>query len=229
MLPPILLSLRIAFISTAITLLAGVSLAYLTTHRHVKGMAVIESLLTLPMVLPPTVLGYALLILLGRRSFLGSMLHDYFGVQIIFTPAAAIIAATVVALPLMYQSVKAAFSSIDPIYEKVAATLGAGELKIFLTITLPLARTGILSGVVLSFARALGEFGATLMVAGNIPGRTQTIPLAIYFAVETGNIDLANKLVAAMTIFSFAVIFLLNTWLKRKHYITIMREENAKS
>lgn len=228
MLQPILLSLRIAFISTVITLIIGSSLAYFTTHKQIKGMVAIESLLTLPLVLPPTVLGYGLLILFGRRSFLGSILYDYFGVQIVFSPVGAIIAATVVALPLMYQSVKAAFSNIDPIYERAAATLGAGELKIFFTIILPLAWTGILSGVVLSFARALGEFGATLMVAGNIPGRTQTIPLAIYFAVETGNTDLANKLVVIMTIFSFAVIFILNSWLKKKHYLTIMREENAK-
>lgn len=228
MLQPILLSLRIALISTIIALIIGASLAYFTTHKQLKGTVILESLLTLPLVLPPTVIGYALLILFGRRSFLGNILYDYFGVQIVFSTTGAIIAATVVALPLMYQSVKAAFSSVDPIYERAAATLGAGELKIFLTIILPLAWTGLLSGIVLAFARALGEFGATLMVAGNIPGRTQTIPLAIYFAVETGNTDLANKLVAIMTIFSFAVIFILNTWLKKKHYITIMREENVK-
>ena len=228
MLQPIYLSLRIALISTTLSLIIGSGMAYLLTHRQMKGRAILETLITLPLVLPPTVIGYGLLILFGRNAPLGRFLYQYFGLQVVFSTTGAVIAATVVALPLMYQSIKAAFSNIDPIYERAAATLGAGRIKIFFTIILPLAWTGILSGTVLAFARALGEFGATLMIAGNIPGRTQTIPLAIYFAVETGNTSLANKLVALMTIFSFLVIFLLNIWLKKKHYITIMREENAK-
>ena len=142
-----------------------------------------------------------------------------FGEQIVFTWIGAVISACVVSLPLMYQNAKSAFISIDPIYEKAAETLGSSEWKIFRTVTLPLAWPGIISGVILSFARAIGEFGATLMIAGNIPGKTQTMPTAIYFAVESGNTDMANSLVLIMVIFSFSVIFVLNMWLKRKNYI----------
>jgi len=229
MLQPIYLSLRVATIATILSLVIGTSFAYLLAHKRLKGITLIETLLTLPLVLPPTVIGYGLLILFGRNTIFGRFLYNNLGIQVVFTTTGAIIAATVVALPLMYQSIKAAFANIDPIYERAAATLGAGRIKIFFTITLPLAWTGILSGTVLAFARALGEFGATLMIAGNIPGRTQTIPLAIYFAVETGNKALANKLVALMTTFSFIVIFVLNLWLKKKHYISLMREENVES
>lgn len=171
------------------------------------------------MILPPSVTGYLLLIALGKRGWIGRFLLENFELQIVFTWVGAVIAACIVSLPLMYQNVKAAFLTIDPIYEQAAQTLGSSEGKIFRTVIIPLAWPGIISGIALSFARAIGEFGATLMIAGNIPGKTQTIPTAIYFAVESGNTELANTLVLIMTIFSFVLIFGLNTWLKNKNYL----------
>lgn len=227
MLQPVLLSLKVASIATVFAMIIGIPLAYLLTNKDFKGKTLLETLLTLPLVLPPTVIGYGLLILFGRNSLLGRMLKDMFGIQVVFTVTGAVIAATVVALPLMIQSVKSAFGNLDPIYEKSAATLGSNKFKVFFTIILPLSWTGIVSGLVMSFARALGEFGATLMIAGNIPGKTQTTPIAIYSAVETGNKEMANRLVIIMTLFSFLVIWLLNQWLKKKHYIKMMREEKC--
>jgi molybdate transport system permease protein len=162
-------------------------------------------------VLPPSVVGYGLLVLIGRNGILGKYLNDM-GMSLIFTWWAVVLAASVVAFPLMYQSCRGAFASVDNSYEKAARTLGANELYIFFRVTLPLAWPGILSGVVLTFARALGEFGATLMVAGNIPGQTQTIPLAIYFAVESGDKATANTLVAIITLFCFLLILWVNRW-----------------
>ncbi|AKL94872.1 molybdenum transport system permease protein ModB [Clostridium aceticum] len=225
MLSTILLSLKIAFIATFITFILGTAISYLLIKKDFIGKAQLETLLTLPMVLPPSVVGYGLLILFGRSGFIGKRLYDYFGVQIVFTAAGAVIAATIVSLPLMVQSVKAAFSNVDPVYERVAESLGSGKLKVFLTVTLPLSWTGIVGGVMLAFARALGEFGATLMIAGNIPGKTQTIPLAIYFAVETGDYITANQLMLFMILFSFFIIGVTNHWVKKKHYIEMMRAE----
>lgn len=215
---PILISIKVALISTIFTLIAGVLLARLFTKYEFRGKDFLEALIMLPMVLPPSVTGYCLLILIGKRGFIGKFLYDTFGVSLIFTWIAACLAATVVSLPLMYQSCKAAFLNINHIYENAARTLGAEEKRVFWKIILPLAWPGIVSGTVLSFARALGEFGATLMVAGNIPGKTETIPLAIYFAVEGGNLNKANILMGIVVLFSFALIYSLNTWLKKKHY-----------
>lgn len=226
---PVILSLRVALTATFISLLIGTFLSYIFANYEFRGKSILETLFTLPLILPPSVLGYALLIFFGRRRFLGELLAEVFGIQVVFTPIAAVIAATVVSLPLMIQSIKSAFNSIDPVYQKAASTLGSGKIKIFFTITLPMAWPGIVSGIVLGFARSLGEFGATLMVAGNIPGLTQTIPTAIYSAVETGNMDLANQLVMVMTVFSFLLILLLNIWLKKKHYIGRIRDENVSS
>ena len=159
-----------------------------------------------------------LLKLFGKRGPLGAFLLDTFGIQVVFTWIACVIAACVVALPLMYQNVKAAFQSVDETYELAASTLGSSEWKIFWTVVFPLARPGVVSGIILTFARALGEFGATLMLAGNIEGKTQTIPTAIYYAVATGKEDQANTLVMVMTVFSFLMIFGLNAWLKKKNY-----------
>lgn len=219
MFAPILLSLKIAVIATIVSLLLGVSLAYLLNKRRIHGKNIWETLITLPMILPPSVTGYFLLMLLGKRGIIGSALIDLFGFKIIFTWHAAVIASCIVSLPLMYQNVKAAFISAESLYENAARTLGGSEWRIFWTITIPLAWPGIISGIVLAFCRALGEFGATLMVAGNIPGKTQTIPTAIYYAVETGNQTLANTLVAMMTVFSFFLIFALNKWLEKKNYL----------
>jgi molybdate transport system permease protein len=180
-----------------------------------RGRNVLEAMVMLPLVLPPSVVGYALLMLIGRNGLLGDFLH-HIGLSLVFTWWAVVMAASVVAFPLMYQSARGAFASVNPDYEKAARTLGAGEIAVFFRITLPLAWPGLLSGMVLSFARAMGEFGATLMVAGNIPGRTQTIPLAIYFAVETGEQLTANTLVAIISIFCFVLILWVNRW-KQKY------------
>ena len=170
------------------------------------------------MVLPPSIVGYLLLKVFGKRGPIGAFLLDTFGIQIVFTWVACVIAACVVALPLMYQNAKAAFQSVDETYELAAHTLGSGEWKTFWTVLFPLARPGIISGITLTFARAMGEFGATLMLAGNIEGQTQTIPTAIYYAVATGKDEEANTLVVVITLFSFAMIFILNAWVKRKNY-----------
>ncbi|HDK7156856.1 TPA: molybdate ABC transporter permease subunit [Clostridium botulinum] len=217
-LEPIILSVRIAFISTIFTFIFGILLARVITKYNFRGKDIFESLIIMPMVLPPTITGYGLLILMSRRNFIGKFLYENFGITIIFTPAAACVAAIIVSIPLMYQSAKAAFLNIDHIYENAARTLGASEWRIFLKISFPLAWPGIVSGSVLSFARALGEFGATLMVAGNIPGKTQTIPTAIYFAVDNGYTKVANTLLGVVVVFSFVLIFSLNTWLKKKDY-----------
>jgi molybdate transport system permease protein len=214
---PVLLSVRVACIALLTVTCLGLPLSRLMARREFFGKDVLEAAITLPLVLPPSVIGFGLLVLIGKNGLLGKALAGL-GISLIFTWWAAVLASTVVAFPLMYQSAKAAFKSVDINYEKAARTLGAGEVKIFFTITLPLAWPGILAGLVLSFARALGEFGATLMVAGNIPGQTQTIPLAIYFAVDAGDSVTARSLVAIITIFSFAVIFWVNRWAKRKNY-----------
>ncbi|OHW63526.1 molybdenum transport system permease protein ModB [Andreesenia angusta] len=217
-LDPILISLKIASIATVSTFLLGTFLAYVFKRFEFKGKDFLEVLVTLPMVLPPSVTGYGLLILIGKRGLLGGFLLDKFGVSLVFTWVAGCIAASVVSLPLMYQSAKSALMGVDQSYENAARTLGAGEWKVFRKVTLPLAWPGIISGIVLSFARALGEFGATLMVAGNIPGKTETIPLSIYYAVESGNTSKANTLMAIVVAFSFVLIFSLNRWLKKKKY-----------
>lgn len=213
---PVFLSLRVAVVALLIVILVGLPLSRIMARREFFGKDIIEATVTLPLVLPPSVVGYGLLVLIGKNSPLGRLFSDM-GISLIFTWWAAVLASTVVSLPLMYQSAKAAFASVDLNYEKAARTLGANELRIFFTITLPLAWPGIIAGLVLSFARALGEFGATLMVAGNIPGQTQTIPLAIYFAVQSGDNATARSLVALITIFSFAVIFWVNRWSKKRN------------
>lgn len=219
MLSPILLSLKIATIATIFSFVLGVFFAYILNRKAVPGKSIWETLLIMPMVLPPSVMGYLLLIAFGKRGLIGGFLLETFQIQIVFTWVAAVIASCIVSLPLMYQNAKSAFVSLDPIYEKAARTLGSSEWKIFRTVIFPLAWPGIISGIALSFARAIGEFGATLMVAGNIPGKTQTIPTAIYFAVESGKTDMANRLVLIMTLFSFALILALNAWLKKRNYI----------
>ncbi len=212
----ITLSLKIASTATIIVFIVGIILSRLLTRYDFPGKDVLETIFLLPMTLPPSVVGYGLLILIGKRGLVGKFLLEQFDYQIIFTWVAATIAAAIVAFPLMYQQSKSAFQEIDPTIEEAARSLGANSFQVFFKVTLPLAMKGILSGVVLTFARALGEFGATLMVAGNIPGRTQNIPLAIYLAVEVGNKQLANKLVLIEVIFSFVVVYGVNFWVKKK-------------
>ncbi len=212
---PIWLSVRVAILSTIIVAITSLPLAHLVGKKQFWGRDLVEAAITLPLVLPPSVVGYGLLMLIGVRGPVGSLLNK-FGYSLIFTWIAVVIAATIVAFPLMYQSARGAFTSVNPNLEKAARTLGAGELRVFFTITLPLAWPGIMSGIVLAFARAMGEFGATLMVAGNIPGQTQTIPLAIYFAVESGDTATANTLVGIITVFCFLLIFWVNRWNKKR-------------
>lgn len=213
---PILLSLKIAVISTFITLILGLILAYVFTKHEFLFKDGLEVILTLPMTLPPTIMGYILLLLFSRKGPIGKILYNAFDINVIFTWVAGCIAAVVVSLPLMYQSIKSSFLSTDPVYENVARTLGKSEFEIFTKITIPLALPGIVSGIVLSFSRAIGEFGATLMVAGNIPGKTETIPLAIFYAVESNNRQKANLLMAIVIGFSFINIYLLNKWIKKR-------------
>ncbi|MEG6523746.1 molybdate ABC transporter permease subunit [Desulfotomaculum sp. 1211_IL3151] len=214
---PVIISLRVAIIAVVIVTCLGVPLARFMARGEFAGKDLVESCITLPLVLPPSVIGYGLLILIGKNGMVGRALAEA-GITIIFTWWSAVLAATVVSLPLMYQSAKAAFKSVDVSFEKAARTLGASELRIFFTISLPLAWPGLLAGLVLAFARALGEFGATLMVAGNIPGQTQTIPVAIFFAVDAGDNTTARTLVAIVTVFSFLVIFWVNRWARRQTY-----------
>lgn len=223
MFEPIILSIRVALVATAIAFFLGIFFAYLLTKKKVPGKNIWETILILPMILPPSIVGYLLLKLFGKRGPIGAFLLDTFGIQVVFTWIACVIAATVVALPLMYQNAKGAFQSVDPTLEIAARTLGSSSFKVFRTVTMPLSIPGIVSGIVLTFARALGEFGATLMLAGNIPGRTQTIPTAIYYSVVTGKEDEAMNLVVVMVLFSFALVFGLNMWLKKKNHRENMR------
>jgi molybdate transport system permease protein len=189
------LSLKVAGCATVINLVLGVAMGVLLARGRFPGRDLLDSFLTLPMVMPPTVLGYYLLVLIGRRGWLGAWLHEQFGINLIFTWQGAVIAATVVAFPLVFKPARAAFEAVDGQLEQAARVLGIPEPAVFFRITLPLAWRGILAGVLLAFARALGEFGATLMVAGNIPGKTQTLSVAVYEAVQAGQDDTANALV----------------------------------
>lgn len=189
------LSLKVAGWATAINLVLGIAVGYALARLRFPGRDLLDTLLTLPMVMPPTVLGYYLLVLMGRRSWLGAWLHEHFGINLIFTWQGAVIAAALVAFPLVFKPARAAFEAVDSQLEQAARVLGISELGLFFRVTLPLAWRGIMAGVLLAFARALGEFGATLMVAGSIPGKTQTLSIAVYEAVQAGQDDVANTLV----------------------------------
>jgi len=204
------LSVRVAVVATAANAALGIPLAYLLARRRFAGRGLLDLLVTLPLVLPPTVTGYYLIVLLGRRGWLGAPLYALTGWSVAFTWWAAVVAATVMAMPLIVRTARAAIESVNPAYEKAAFTLGRSEWRTALEVTLPLARKGLLAGLVLAFARALGEFGATLMLAGNIPGRTQTVPLAIYTAAQTGETGEALWLVVMLTALSGAVLVAAN-------------------
>ena len=204
------LSLLVVSVATLLIAIAGTACGYMLAKRHFRGKELLDSLLTLPMVLPPTVTGYYLIMLLGRRGLLGRYLYELTGWTVTFSWEGAALAAFIVAMPLMVKSARAAIESVDPRYEVVSYTFGKGRLETFFRVTLPLASRGLLAGLVLSFARALGEFGATLMVAGNIPGKTQTMPLAIYEAVLSGADRQAMTLALILTATSVAVIYLTN-------------------
>jgi molybdate transport system permease protein len=205
---PILLSLRVASVATLLSLAIGLGLARLFSSREVPLRRLWEGLILLPMVFPPTITGYLLLLAFGRRGPLGALLAKA-GLSVVFTWGAAVLASVAVSLPLMYQNCKAALAGVDRRLEDAARTLGLTEGRLFRSVTFPLALPGILAGLALSFARALGEFGATLMVAGNIPGRTQTIPLALYGAVEAGRDAEAKVYLAVTTILAFGVVLVV--------------------
>jgi molybdate transport system permease protein len=204
------LSVKVAVVATAANAAIGIPLAWVLARRRFVGLALLDLLVTLPLVLPPTVTGYYLIVLLGRRGWLGAPLYALTGWSITFTWWAAVVAATVMAMPLIVRTARAAIESVNPAYEMAAFTLGRSEWRTALEVTLPLARKGLLAGLVLAFARALGEFGATLMLAGNIVGRTQTVPLAIYTAVETGETGEARWLVVMLTALSCLVLAAAN-------------------
>ncbi|HWR05478.1 molybdate ABC transporter permease subunit [Sporomusa sp.] len=213
---PVLLSVKVALVSLIFVFIFGVTAAYIMRSFEFPGKSALEALFALPLVLPPVVTGFILLVLVGKQGPIGRFLSESLHTQIIFTPYAAMLAATVVAFPLMYQSTKAAFQGVDRKLEDAARTLGAGNWRVFWTITMPLSWPGLVAGLVLSFARALGEFGATIMIAGNIPGKTQTIPLAIYFAAESNDLSLAGAYVLLISGITFFLIFGLNVWSKKR-------------
>jgi molybdate transport system permease protein len=218
---PLLLSLKVAGWATALNVVLGVALGLGLSRWRSGARDVIDSLLTLPLVMPPTVLGYYLLVLLGRRGVIGVWL-DRFDIQLVFTWQGAVIASMVVAFPLVLKSARAAFESVDPQLERAARTLGVNEAAIFFRVTLPLASRGILAGALLAFARALGEFGATLMIAGNLPGRTQTLSVAVYAAVQAGDDNTATFLVLVTSITCVAIL-LLAGWLVPQHSLMTSR------
>lgn len=207
---PLWLSLRVAAISTVIALLAGVAIAYLLANFKFRGREVLDAAVTLPLVLPPTVLGYYLLVVLGRATPLGRAYEAVFGGPLVFTWQAAVVAALLHSAPLLIKSARAALESVDHTYERAARSLGASEWMLFWRVTLPLAWRSIAAGAALCFARAMGDFGATIMVAGNIPGKTQTVAVAIYDAVEGGNGDLARTLVIAISIITTLILTFAN-------------------
>ena len=204
--PALWLSLQVATWATLACLVLGTGVGYALARWRFPGRDLLDTLLTLPMVMPPTVLGYYLLVLLGRKGWIGQWLQETWGINLIFSLQGAVIAATVVAFPLVFKPARAAFEAVDPQLQDAARVLGVSEAGVFWRVTLPLAWRGILAGVLLGFARALGEFGATLMVAGSIPGRTQTLSIAVYEAVQAGQDDVANLLVLITSVVCVAVL-----------------------
>lgn len=200
------LSLKVALAATVLAGTVGVATGYALARWRFAGRELLDALLTLPLVLPPTVLGYYLLVLLGRHGPLGAWLEASFGVRLVFTWQGAVIAAALAAFPLVFKAARAAFETVEPELEAAARVLGVGNVAIFCRVTLPLAWRGVLAGLLLAFARALGEFGATLMVAGSIPGQTQTLSIAVYEAVQAGQDDVARVLVAIVSLACIAVL-----------------------
>lgn len=207
---PIQLSIEIAFVSSVIVLVLGLVLGKAMAHKKFKGKAIAETVFLLPLVLPPTVVGFLLIVFFGRNSPAGQLIEWLFKQPIMFTWWAAVIASSVVAFPLMYQSAKTGFEGVDEEIEQAARVDGANEIQLFLFVSIPLALKSILSGGILSFTRALGEFGATLMFAGNIPGQTQTTSTAIYIALDSGNMQMAWLWVASMISISFLLLIFVH-------------------
>lgn len=217
MLLPLWLTLRVAGLATVAAGLLGIGLGWWMARRRFAGHGLVDALLMLPMVLPPTVLGYYLIVLIGRNGVLGRRLDQWFGINLMFTWQGAVLAATVVSLPLIYKAARAGFEEADEHLAQAARTLGAGEFEVFWRISLPLALRGIAAGLMLGFARAMGEFGATLMVAGNLPGRTQTLSIAIYDAVQAGDDAQALWLTGLISLVCVSVLLVSGRLLQARH------------
>ncbi|MBS7780061.1 molybdate ABC transporter permease subunit [Acidovorax sp. CCYZU-2555] len=217
MLAPLWLTLKIALLATLLAGAIGIALGWWMSQRRFAGKNFVDALLMLPMVLPPTVLGYYLIVVIGRNGVLGQYLDRWFGINLMFTWQGAVIAASLVSLPLIYKAARAAFEDVDGRFLHAARTLGAGEAEIFLRIALPLAVRGIAAGLMLAFARAMGEFGATLMIAGNLPGKTQTLSIAIYDAVQAGNDAQALWLTLVISVVCVVVLVVSGRMLQAKH------------
>ena len=217
MLTPLWLTLKVALLATLLAGGAGIVLGWWMARRRFAGHAVVDSFLMLPMVLPPTVLGYYLIVVVGRNGVLGRYLDQWFGINLMFTWQGAVMAASIVSLPLIYKAARAAFEDADPRMVLAARTLGASELEIFLRISLPLAGRGVVAGLMLAFARAMGEFGATLMIAGNLPGKTQTLSIAVYDAVQAGNDAQALWLTLLISVVCMLVLVVSSRLLQAKH------------
>ncbi|HXA03933.1 MAG TPA: molybdate ABC transporter permease subunit [Bryobacteraceae bacterium] len=213
---PLWLSLRVAAVATLVSLALGLWIAYLLANRRFRGKELLDALVTLPLVLPPTVLGYYLLVVLGRSSPLGHVYEWAFGGPLVFTWQAAVVASTLHAIPLLVKSARAAFETVDRSYEKAARNLGASDWRVFWRVTLPLSRRAVIAATVLAFARALGDFGATLMIAGDIPGRTQTAAIAIYDAVEAGDTMVARVMVLVLSVMAMAIVYAANRLQQRQ-------------
>jgi molybdate transport system permease protein len=213
---PLWLSLRVAGLATLLSLGLGLWIAYLLANRQFRGKEIVDAAVTLPLVLPPTVLGYYLLVWIGRESVFGKIYESVTGSPLVFTWQAAVVAALLHALPLLVKSARAALESVDKSYERAARNLGASEWTVFWRVSLPLARRSISAAAVLAFARSLGDFGVTIMIAGNIPGRTQTVAVAIYDAVESGNGTVARVLVLVVSAVAVAVLYAANRLERRQ-------------
>ncbi|MCE5312767.1 MAG: molybdate ABC transporter permease subunit [Nitrospiraceae bacterium] len=209
------LSLQVASVATFFVVVIGIAVAYLLAMKQFRGKELVDILFTLPLVLPPTVTGYYLIILFGRNGLIGSVIYEWTGWTIMFTWYAAVLASFVVSFPLMIKTTRAAIESVDRNYIDASYTLGRTKFETAIKVILPLSKKGIIAGAVLAFARALGEFGATLMVAGNLPGRTDTMPLAIYSAAGSGDWNSANMMVILLTLMSVVFLYIANRYSKR--------------
>ncbi len=208
---PLFLSLKISSIATILAVIIGVPIAYFLSIKRNRYLDFIDTLVNLPIVLPPTVLGYYLLIFLGRRSLVGKFLEEKFDIMLVFTQKGALIAALIVSIPYVIKSSKAAFLSINKDYIYVAELMGIGKLKVFFKVILPLSWHGVIAGVTMSFVRAFGDFGTTLMISGSIPDKTLTMPIAIYNSLQEGNYEMTNFMVTIMTITAITILFILNS------------------
>lgn len=214
---PIYLTIKVSLTATSLTVVIGLGIAWVLAKKRFWGKNLLDALLMQPLVIPPTVLGYYLLVTFGRGAWLGRFLEENLGLTLIFTWRGAVLAALATSLPLFIKPARAAMEGVDPHLENAARLLGRSELGVFRAITLPLAWRGVLAGVMMAFARSMGDFGATLMVAGNIPGRTQTVSIAIYDAMQAGDVGVANTLVVIMTVFSISVLLLVG-WITAGRY-----------